>query len=134
MTARTVTGSRWWFDGAVRGLVLGMLYPFAVALVVGMQDSSAAPMIVLFGVLVGTFVGPVAGLVVGVVCSIVERVAGAAWSRRAVGLAGIALTAATLTAAMLAARPLTFWTWMALVGGPAAMGAASLALWPLADR
>lgn len=134
MTARPAAGSRWWFDGAVRGLVLGMLYPFAVALVVGMQDSYGAPMIVLFGVLVGSFVGPVAGLVVGVVCSIVERVVGARWSRRAVGLTGIALTATTLTAAMLAAGPLTVWTWVALVGGPAAMGAASLALWPLPER
>ena len=70
MTARTTACTRWWGDGAVRGLVLGLLYPLAPAVVGGIVDSFEwGAAVALFGVLVGAFLGPAAGLAVGVVCS-----------------------------------------------------------------
>lgn len=135
MTARTTACTRWWGDGAVRGLVLGLLYPLAPAVVGGIVDSFEwGAAVALFGVLVGAFLGPAAGLAVGVVCSLLHPLFGAAASRRTVGLAGIAATALLLTGLQLAAAPFHFWTWAMLIGGPAATGVASLALWPLDER
>jgi hypothetical protein len=131
---RSVPATRWWFDGAVRGLVLGVLYPFAVALVAVVSEGldreavGTAGLVVVLGSMLGAVVGPVVGLVVGLLCSVVHPLARGRWSRRATALAVIS---ACLVVGTFAVRGNGAPSWWLLLGGPALIGAGSLLVWPL---
>ncbi|MEZ5350732.1 MAG: hypothetical protein R2714_16260 [Microthrixaceae bacterium] len=132
-TGRTGTG--WLMVGLQRGVALSVLYGSLWIAVAWIANRVRGPEtdVVTLGLVLALFglpIGALAGTLLAAVCAVVDRRKEGRLTRRTVAVRVIG-TVAVVTA-LLAAAGLDYWA--VYVGGPCALGLASLWIWPLPDR
>ena len=136
-------GAGWAFAGLVRGLVLGLVYPwvvgigFAVAQSTTARESTTIVVLVgVYGTLIGLVVGPLVGGVVALAAAIIDALTDRRLRRGLVAAIAIGVVATVATVLLVLADELSSgWgavgVWMSLVGGPAGLGLVSIVVCPL---
>lgn len=141
----------WYSVGVLRGMTLGLIYPWCVGLIaafdVSGRGSGGLVVYVVFGTPIGLVIGVFVGIAIGLVAWTIDLVSGRRVNRNVIAAVAVIIGVIILTAVgavlvvddgnpvnAVVTTTIYLGFWEFVIGGPALLGLASLAVRPLPRR